>query len=98
WWPAAPPDRRHAAIIPPMPPIASAKHARGMDARGPELNHVPALDGVRGLAVVAIMGYHGGVFLTGGGFYSLDTFFALSGFLITTLIVAEWQQSGRIRL
>lgn len=81
-----------------MPPIASAKHARGMDARGPELNHVPALDGVRGLAVVAIMGYHGGVFLTGGGFYSLDTFFALSGFLITTLIVAEWQQSGRIRL
>ncbi len=44
------------------------------------------------------MGYHGGVFLTSGGFYSLDTFFALSGFLITTLIVAEWQQSGRIRL
>ena len=44
------------------------------------------------------MGYHGGLFLTGGGFYSLDTFFALSGFLITTLIVEEWQQSGRIRL
>ena len=58
----------------------------------------PALDGGRGIAVVAIMGYHGGIFLTGGGFYSLDTFFALSGFLITTLIVEEWQQSGRIRL
>ncbi len=66
--------------------------------RGPELSYVPALDGVRGIAVVAIMGYHGGIFLTGGGFYSLDTFFALSGFLITTLIVEEWQQSGRIRL
>ena len=44
------------------------------------------------------MGYHGGVFLTGGGFYSLDTFFALSGFLITSLLVREWQQAGTIRL
>jgi peptidoglycan/LPS O-acetylase OafA/YrhL len=83
---------------PRMSPVSSAKHARGSRARGPELNYVPALDGVRGIAVVAIMGYHGGVFLTGGGYYSLDTFFTLSGFLITTLIVSEWQQSGRIRL
>jgi peptidoglycan/LPS O-acetylase OafA/YrhL len=60
--------------------------------------YVPALDGVRGVAVLAIMGYHGGVFLTNGGFYSLDTFFALSGFLITSLLVAEWQQSSTIRL
>ena len=81
-----------------MSPVTAAKHAKSSRARGPELNYVPALDGVRGVAVVAIMGYHGGVFLTGGGYYSLDTFFTLSGFLITTLIVAEWQQSGRIRL
>ena len=64
----------------------------------PDLNYVPALDGVRGVAVLAIIGYHGGVFLTRGGFYSLDAFFALSGFLITSLLVAEWQQSGSIRL
>jgi peptidoglycan/LPS O-acetylase OafA/YrhL len=44
------------------------------------------------------MGFHGGVFLTSGGFYSLDTFFALSGFLITSLLVSEWQQTARIRL
>ena len=50
------------------------------------------------MAVIVIMGYHGGLFLTSGGFYSLDTFFTLSGFLITTLLVAEWQQSGHIRL
>jgi peptidoglycan/LPS O-acetylase OafA/YrhL len=77
--------------------IASASTAKPR-APAPELNYVPALDGIRGLAVVAIMGYHGGVFLTGGGFYSLDTFFTLSGFLITSLIVAEWQSSGHIRL
>jgi peptidoglycan/LPS O-acetylase OafA/YrhL len=65
---------------------------------GAEFRYVPALDGVRAVAVLVIMGYHGGVFLTGGGFYSLDTFFTLSGFLITTLLVAEWQQSGFIRL
>ena len=64
----------------------------------PDLNYVPALDGVRGVAVLAIMGYHGGVLLTRGGFYSLDAFFALSGFLITSLLVAEWQKSGSIRL
>jgi len=60
--------------------------------------YFPALDGVRGIAVLVIMGYHGGVFLTNGGFYSLDTFFALSGFLITSLLVAEWRTTGTLRL
>jgi peptidoglycan/LPS O-acetylase OafA/YrhL len=75
----------------------SGEHQRSRLAQ-PDLRYVPALDGVRGVAVLVIMGYHGGVFLTSGGFYSLDTFFALSGFLITTLLVAEWQRSGRIHL
>ena len=44
------------------------------------------------------MGYHGGVFLTSGGFYSLDTFFALSGFLITSLLISEWQRTATVRL
>ena len=83
---------------PQMPALAVVKSNRSLDARGPELNYVPALDGIRAIAVIVIMGYHGGLFLTNGGFYSLDTFFALSGFLITTLLVAEWQQAGRIRL
>jgi peptidoglycan/LPS O-acetylase OafA/YrhL len=62
------------------------------------LSYMPALDGIRGVAIIVIMGYHGGVFLTSGGFYSLDTFFALSGYLITSLLIAEWQRSGTIRL
>jgi peptidoglycan/LPS O-acetylase OafA/YrhL len=48
--------------------------------------------------MLVIMGYHGGVFLTSGGFYSLDTFFALSGFLITSLLLTEWQRTRTIRL
>src|ERR1700722_11562286 len=81
-----------------MPALAAVNSERALDARGPELNYVPSLDGVRAVAVVVIMGYHGGLFLANGGFYSLDTFFTLSGFLITTLLVAEWQQAGAIRL
>jgi peptidoglycan/LPS O-acetylase OafA/YrhL len=50
------------------------------------------------VAIIVIMGYHGGVFLTSGGFYSLDTFFALSGFLITSLLISEWQRATTIRL
>ncbi len=65
---------------------------------GPSLSYIPALDGIRGVAIIVIMGYHGGVFLTSGGFYSLDTFFALSGFLITSLLISEWQRTEIIRL
>ena len=64
----------------------------------PSLSYIPALDGIRGVAILVIMGYHGGVFLTAGGFYSLDTFFALSGFLITSLLISEWQRTQIIRL
>ena len=66
--------------------------------RGTNISYVPALDGVRGIAILNIMGVHAGVWLTGGGFYSLDSFFALSGFLITSLLVAEWRKTGAIRL
>ncbi|HEY6426670.1 MAG TPA: acyltransferase family protein [Acidimicrobiales bacterium] len=65
---------------------------------GPNISYIPALDGIRGVAIIVIMGYHGGVFLTSGGFYSLDTFFALSGFLITTLLISEWRRTTTIRL
>jgi peptidoglycan/LPS O-acetylase OafA/YrhL len=72
----------------------------GLDAprQGSNLSYIPALDGVRGLAIIVIMGYHGGVFFTSGGFYGVDAFFTLSGFLITSLLIAEWHQTATIRL
>jgi peptidoglycan/LPS O-acetylase OafA/YrhL len=82
---------RGAAVV-----SGSADHA--VPRQGSNLSYIPALDGIRGLAIIVIMGYHGGVFFTSGGFYSLDAFFTLSGFLITSLLIAEWHQTATIRL
>jgi peptidoglycan/LPS O-acetylase OafA/YrhL len=59
---------------------------------------VPALDGVRALALIVTMGYHFGVGWLSGGFFGLDIFFVLSGFLITGLLLSEYRHRGRIRL
>ncbi len=58
----------------------------------------PGLDGLRGVAVLAVLLYHGGVSWSGGGFLGVEMFFVLSGFLITSLLVGEWGRSGRIAL
>ncbi len=58
----------------------------------------PSLDGVRGLAVAAVLLYHGGVSWASGGYLGVDAFFVLSGYLITALLLAEWRDSGTIAL
>jgi peptidoglycan/LPS O-acetylase OafA/YrhL len=65
---------------------------------GATLAYLPALDGIRGVALLGILGVHAGVYLTGGGFFFLDSFFALSGFLITSLLLVEWHRGGTIKL
>ncbi len=62
------------------------------------LAYLPALDGVRAFAVLAVMMFHGGFSFFTGGFMGVDVFFVLSGFLITSLLVGEWRQSLTIRL
>ena len=52
--------------------------------RRESLPHQPALDGLRGLAVLAVILYHLGYSWASGGFLGVDTFFVLSGFLITS--------------
>ena len=56
------------------------------------------LDGIRALAIVAVLLYHGGVVWAAGGFLGVEAFFVLSGFLITSLLIAEWRQSATISL
>jgi peptidoglycan/LPS O-acetylase OafA/YrhL len=58
----------------------------------------PALDGLRAFAVSAVIAYHLGYDWAGGGFLGVDTFFVLSGFLITSLLLRERAGSGRISL
>ena len=62
------------------------------------LAYLPALDGVRACAVLAVMMFHGGIPHMDGGFMGVDAFFVLSGFLITSLLIGEWRQSLTIKL
>jgi len=60
--------------------------------------HVPGLDGVRGLAVAAVVAYHLGFGWAQGGYLGVDTFLGLSGYLITSGLLAEHARHGRIGL
>jgi len=60
---------------------------------------VPALDGVRAIAVASVLGFHADLHgVLPGGFLGVSVFFTLSGFLITSLLVQEHAQQGRIDL
>jgi len=56
----------------------------------------PALDGLRAFAVLSVFAYHLDAGWARGGFLGVDTFFVLSGFLITSLLVGEWGRHGTI--
>ena len=61
------------------------------------MRHVPALDGLRGLALLGVLLFHANGALP-GGYLGVDLFFVLSGYLITSLLLAEQRATGRIRL
>ena len=59
---------------------------------------IPALDGIRALAVALVLADHGGIPGVAGGFIGVDVFFVLSGFLITSLLLEELGRTGGIDL
>ncbi|MGA7051857.1 MAG: acyltransferase family protein [Mycobacterium sp.] len=59
---------------------------------------IPALNGLRAIAVALVLAQHGGIPGMGGGFLGVDVFFVLSGFLITSLLLDELGRVGRIDL
>lgn len=58
----------------------------------------PEIDGLRAVAVVAVVAYHAGLPGFSGGFVGVDVFFVISGFLITGLLAREVEAQGRLSL
>lgn len=60
------------------------------------LSYMPGLDGLRALAVVAVIVYHANKSWLTGGFLGVEVFFVISGYLITLLLITESEQNDRI--
>ncbi len=70
---------------------------QGMPAM-PSMGYQPALDGLRALSVIAVMFYHAGFSWMHGGFFGVEVFFVVSGFLITSLLLDELDQTSHTNL
>ena len=64
----------------------------------PTMGYQPGLDGLRAISVIAVICYHAGFGWMHGGFFGVEVFFVVSGFLITSLLIDERERSGRIAL
>jgi peptidoglycan/LPS O-acetylase OafA/YrhL len=56
----------------------------------------PDIEGLRAVAILLVVAYHAGIPGFGGGYVGVDVFFVLSGYLVTGLLVDEWNRTGRI--
>jgi peptidoglycan/LPS O-acetylase OafA/YrhL len=89
-----------------VPPLDASNQHQEVRIDQFSLGFRPGLDGLRALAILAVLGVHA-TFLWSpsdaakylpGGFIGVDVFFALSGFLITSLLMREVNRSGRLNL
>ena len=62
------------------------------------IQYIPAIDGLRAVAVIAVMFYHLGFTWIPGGFLGVDLFFVISGYVITRLLLDSIAQSGGLDL
>src|SRR4051812_10430957 len=67
-----------------------------VDESGGGWGHQPALDGLRGVAVALVLAFHLAIPWASGGYLGVSVFFTLSGFLITSLLLAEHTRTGRL--
>ena len=81
---------------PPVNPYPPLQEQGG--GHGARLPYMPGVDGLRALAVATVFIFHAGATWLPGGFLGVDFFLVISGYLITSLLVAEQQSGGRIDL
>ena len=79
------PSNSHKTPVPEAPSEARRGH----------LPYLPSLDGLRAIAVLAVVFYHAGVGWFGGGYLGVETFFVISGYLITSILLLEHERGGR---
>jgi len=79
-----------ATVAPTRPPRATPNLS--------EVPYLPGLDGMRALAVIAVMVYHANPAWLSGGFLGVEVFFVISGYLITLLLMSEWERTDGISL
>ena len=88
-------------IVSTVGPTARPEELEGplSDVQPTKITHRPLLDGTRGVMMCVVLGYHlDGMTKLPGAWVSMDFFFVLSGYLITTLLVKEYEQHGRLDL
>lgn len=97
----------HPVVRPPLRVLSGAARPERPGARrtlaptGPEAptrRYVPALDGLRALAVGAVVAYHLGFGWARGGYFGVDIFFVLSGYLITDGLLTGWRSGHAVDL
>jgi peptidoglycan/LPS O-acetylase OafA/YrhL len=80
-------------------PVDAARASTPADARAlSRVPYLPGLDGMRALAVIAVMLYHADAAWLPGGYLGVEVFFIISGYLITLLLVAEHEINERVSL
>ena len=79
------------------PVVASADRSASMR-RVSAVPYLPGLDGMRAIAVVAVMVYHANAAWLPGGFLGVEVFFVISGYLITLLLIGEHERPARVGL
>ena len=70
----------------------------GGDADGKRAHFRPDIEGLRAVAILAVLLFHVGVPLADGGFVGVDVFYVISGFLITGLLLREGEETGKVDL
>jgi peptidoglycan/LPS O-acetylase OafA/YrhL len=102
-------ERAPSMGVDPSPGDPDSAVPRRVDAEPPDpplgrrIRYLPGLDGLRAVAVLAVVGYHADIFLgdtelVRGGFLGVEVFFVISGYLITSILLNQWRTHGRIDL